>query len=374
MEKWELTAHKAKNLLTVCLAKAIDQAMIARQGNHWFSDFVQAEATYELGKRIAKSEQKSVRDLDFQALLKILRYREDLANQVLTYYRFFGQLDSYAAEGQRKQLNNLLDRLIKDFRNGIQAHPRAADIERELAGQGVDRLYGYIDAYQDMYKLARVFSDVADSRGYSYAKQILALSASDKSPAKKTAEKSVSRKKPIEQIPKEKKPIDKKTVENKPIERKPVETKPVEQKVNKKKSPLRIWLLLLGAVLVLVVVIVLVWVNIAPVGNIYINRYAPEVIENEISVQPYQIAYEGDELVAVCYIVNGTDQTVTDIDVYRFSLLFDGKEVAAADFGNLNGISLAPGASERWVFRFSAETIYIEDVYLPSLQIEVLCR
>ncbi len=364
MEKWELIAHKAKNLLTVCVAKGIDQAMTDRKGSQWFLDFVLDEATYEPGKQIARSEQKSVSDLDFQGLLKILRYREDLANQVLTHYSFFAQMDSYAAEGQRKQLNNLLDRLIKDFRNGIQAHPRAADIEKELSGQGIDRLYGYIDAYRDMYKLARVFSDVVDDRGYSYAKQIIALSATENTTARNTNGKPTNKKKTAEYNPNGK---------NRTRKRK-ADKEQEEKKTIRKKSRLRIWLPILGAVGSLAVVIALVLGNITHVGNLFINDNVPKLVNNEISVQPYQVYYDDEELVAVCYVVNGTDQIVTDVDVYRFTLLSEDKIIADAHFGKLDGISIAPGQEEKWVFRFPVETIYVEDAYLPDLQIEAWCR
>lgn len=345
MDRWELIAHRAKNLLTVCLAKGIDQAMTAQCGDQWFLDFAKQEAAESPATQIVKEGHKSVRDLDFQALLKILRYRDALATQVLSRYSFFGGLDSFSAEGQRKQLNSLLDRLIKDFRNCIQAHPRAADIEKELTGQGVNRIYGYVEAYQDMHKLAQVFSDVTDQNGRPYADQIIALAGTEAGPEEKKSSRKLG------------------------------EIKSGEKTTNKKKTLTRWVMIMLGAAIALSVTIgFLAWLRPGEPENIYLDQREPRVIENEISVQMIRVSYEKDELVALCYIVNGTQQPVTDVDVFHVTLRTGEQEIAAANFGVLDGISIAPGGAEKWVFRFASETVFVDNANLSDLQIEAYTR
>ena len=96
MPNWRQIAHEAKDILTVCLAKAIDQALTVRLGPDWFADFAQADTKEKVSLRITKTGQRCVQDLDLQALLKFLRYRSYLSNQILLHYGFFESMDSFA--------------------------------------------------------------------------------------------------------------------------------------------------------------------------------------------------------------------------------------------------------------------------------------
>lgn len=315
MQNWSQIANQAKDLLTVCLAKGIDEALTAQYGSDWFAGFAEAEAKEKVNTRITKPGHRSVQDMDLQALLKLLRYRSHLTRQILTHYGFFAGLDGFTADGQLQQLNNLLDRLINDFRNRIAAHARAADIEKELTGNGLDRIYGYEEAYQDMYKLTRIFGTVTDSRGVSYARCMAALT-------------------------------------------------------EKKKR----WPLLAGIAAVLAVAIGLVfWLLPGKTDNAYRDDREAEVVKDQVAVQPVRVYYEDEELVAECYLVNGTDARVKTVDVNSFRITVDGKEVAAAEFGELKGVNLAPGASVKWRFRFPKETVFIYNAKLPDLEIEFQC-
>lgn len=317
MQAWRQIAHDAKDILTVCLAKAVDRALIAQLGQGWFAEFVQADAREKISNRITKNGQTSVQDLDLQALLKFLRFRSTFANQVLTYYGVFDGMDSFAADAQIQQFNALLDRLINDFRNRIEAHSRAADIEKELSGQGLNRIYGYEEAVQDMYKLARIFEDVKDSSGVAYYRRIAALT-------------------------------------------------------DRKKKRLAV---ILAAALASVALIV----GVILLGggrdiNIYYNNSAPAVTEGVVTVQPIEVRYDNGALVAVCYVINGTQQTVENIDVYHFVLENDGQRLAAANFGYLQNAAVAPGEAIKWEFRFPRKTVLVQDARLPGLLAQVKCR
>lgn len=311
MQNWRAIAQGAKDLLTVCLAKTIDQALSARFGGDWFARFAEADGKEKVSARITKGSQKSVEDLDLQALLKFMRYRSEWVTSVLDYYGFYAGLDEFAADAQRRQLDALLDRLINDFRNRIEAHSRAADIASELSGQGVERIYGYEEAYHDMVRLTRIFAK--DPVGKIYYRRMVRLTG-------------------------------------------------------KKKW----WLIPAAAALVAAVVAVVLLVQ--PKDHTYHNDAAPVCVVGEVTLQPIQISYDDDEIVAVCYVINGTNQVVSQIDVYSFRLLSGGKTVAAADFGTLEKLEIEPGESVVWSFRFPESTIREENADLEKIDTIAFCQ
>lgn len=318
MQAWRQVAHEAKDILTVCLAKAVDRALADRLGQQWFADFAQSDAKEKVGSRITKNGQTSVRDLDLQALLKLLRYRRELANQVLDYYGLFDGMDAFASDAQIQQFNGLLDRLINDFRNRIEAHSRAADIEKELSGQGLNRIYGYEEAVQDMYKLARIFAEVKDSNGVAYYQRIAALTT------------------------------------------------------GKKKK----WIFAVVAAVAATVALIVgaVLLNGGNDTNVYYNNSAPVAVSDEVTVQPVRVYYSGEGLVAECHVINGTEQAVKNVDVYHFVVTSGGQRLAAANFGQLNGLTIAPGESVMWKFYFPKETVLLHNAQLPGLLTQIKCR
>lgn len=318
MQDWRQIAHDTKDILTVCLAKAIDRAMTAQHGDNWFSNFAQSDGKEKLNNRIVKPGQLSVRDLDLQALLKFLRFRSEQANQVLNFYGMFAGMDYLAMEAQTRQFNALLDRLINDFRNRIEAHSRASDIEKELSGQEMNRIYGYEEAVQDMYKLARIFADVKDSTGTPYHRRISAMT-------------------------------------------------------NRKNWRITaVWAGAVVAVLAIILTVMLVIGGMKP--QAYHDDSAPVVEAGKVTVQPIDVYYEDDVLVAICYVTNGTGQTISDIDVYSFLLKNSEQTLAAADFGVLENTALASTESVKWKFRFPRETVLVEDGKLSQLQVEMKCN
>ena len=308
---WRKIAQESKDLLTVCLSKIIDKALSAQLGEGWFVGFAEADGKEKVSNRITKGSQKSVGDLDLQALLKFMRHRPKWADLVLNYYGFYQGLDEFAAEGQRKQLESLLDRLIVDFRNRIEAHSRAADLAGELNGQGMERIYGYEEAYNDMVRLCRIFAK--DPVGKTYYRRM------------------------------------------------------VNFKSNKK------WLVIPAAV-ALVAALVAGALLLKPKENVYKNDAAPLCTVGQITVQPMEVYYDGREIVALCYVTNGTDKTVTDVDVYSMRLVSGGKTVAAADFGTLRGLKLRSGESVVWTFRFPRSTITIKDADLTKVDLIAFCK
>ena len=311
MRNWRKIAQEAKDILTVCLAKVIDRSMAAQLGDDWFSAFAAEDSREKVNNRITKPAQKSVQDLDLQALLKFMRYRPRWVTEVLRFYGFYNGLDEFAAEAQRRQLDSLLDRLINDFRNRIEAHSRAADLYSELSGQGVERIYGYEEAYHDMVRLTRIFSK--DKVGKVYYHRMAGLTGKKK-----------------------------------------------------------LWLLPVALALVAAVAAVILLAQ--PKENKFISDAAPNCVVGQVTVQPVEVAYDGREVVALCYVINGTDQTVKDVDVYSFRLVSGGKTVAAADFELLEGLQIPPGESVLWEFRFPRATVKDREADLTKIDAIAFCK
>ena len=77
----------------------------------------------------------------------------------------------------------------------------------------------------------------------------------------------------------------------------------------------------------------------------------------QVSIQPKYVYWEDDMLIAVCFVCNGTQNTVYNIDVEELSFKGNDGALASATFGVCNGLSLAPMTYEEWTFRFPADCI-----------------
>lgn len=322
MQNWKDISEKVNEHLTVCLAEGIDQALIAQCGSNWFAEFAQGELSQIPAHRITQPDQTSVHDLDLQGLLKILRHRSHLATLVLEYHGFYKGLDRVTIESQTQQLINLLDRLIRDYRNRIEAHLRAADIAKELSGKRVDRIYGYEAACQDMLRLATIFSRVKNDRGVSYAKLI--------------------------------------------------------RRLNNRMHRRRLYFLLgaLGAFVALALIVgFLLWPKPDNVGNVYKDNHSPVVKQGELSIQPIEVYYEGDDLVVLCYLINGTRREIYNIDIYDIRVIARDEEIAAANFGVLDdNLTIGAGKATKWQLRFPRDTILTYNAYLPDVELEYSCK
>lgn len=326
MDHWKLQAQQAKDLLTLCLADAIHQALSAQVGPFWFLEFARTDQEEEEKRRITRPGQSSINDLDLQALLKILRYRDSYADRILEFYGFLNPKDPYAMQAQKRQLRSLLDRLITDFRNQIEAHTRVSDIQK-----GNDqRLYGYREALEDMVKLSGIFQNVADRNGKSYHAQIKELSTP------------------------------------------------------KKKSKLPLLLsIVIGCALVAGIVSAIIFWPEAPAqtpkktpeapttGNVYYNTGNAHFDPGTLTLQPKHVYYDGNEIVAVCFVLNGTDATVSNIHVEKF-ILYDhqNRKICAAAFGEIKDMVLEPNQYAEWTFRFPAATVLDPEADLTALRVE----
>ena len=159
------TATKVQDLLTLCLADAIDGALRVVRGNQWFQVFRQEESEKPPAHMIVRNFHESVADCDFQALLKILYFRDEYSRDILENY---GHKEAVNKGNRESPFHRTVGRLINDYRNSIAAHASAGKIQRNLAGEPVGDFYDYESALKDMTSVARVFSAVRNENGESY--------------------------------------------------------------------------------------------------------------------------------------------------------------------------------------------------------------
>ncbi len=172
MQTEKQIADRARELTTLCLANSIQNALSVQLGADWFRYFKQEECSSSNSNPIIKQSQNSIFELDFQALLKMLRFRMSYRIYVLDFY-YPGKSREY---DKGSPFDNLLFRLINFYRNQIDAHQKARDIsEYDTVHMTNPFAYGYMEAIQDMKQLTRIFRSVQDKRGVSYFDRVSEL-------------------------------------------------------------------------------------------------------------------------------------------------------------------------------------------------------
>ncbi len=89
---------------------------------------------------------------------------------------------------------------------------------------------------------------------------------------------------------------------------------------------------------------------------------------NQVSIQPKYVRWEGDKLIAVCFVVNTTQNTVFNINVTNLSFSGNTGLLAEGAFGICNGLTLAPMTYQEWTFTFNADCIAQYGADLSSLR------
>ncbi len=97
--------------------------------------------------------------------------------------------------------------------------------------------------------------------------------------------------------------------------------------------------------------------DIPPENNVFYNPNNTAYDANLLSVKPGRVYWEGDTLVAECFVINGFSHNVYGITVKELTLSNKDGVIASAGFGELQGLVLAPYTNAVWTFRFSADCI-----------------
>ena len=98
-------------------------------------------------------------------------------------------------------------------------------------------------------------------------------------------------------------------------------------------------------------------VNYAPGNNYFLNENNNFYDKNAVLVRPKYVYWHDGKLVAQCFVVNGFDHPVFNINVKKLSFSNKDGLVAEGAFGKLNGVTLQPYTHVEWTFTFSADCI-----------------
>ena len=87
---------------------------------------------------------------------------------------------------------------------------------------------------------------------------------------------------------------------------------------------------------------------------------------NLVSVKPKHMYWEDGMLIAECFVINGLDTTVYDVNVEALQFANDAGDFAGASFGVLQGTAIAPYSYIVWTFTFPADCVYKNNADLTS--------
>lgn len=165
---------KAKDVLLLCLRDAINTSLTATRGEDWFQVFAQEELPKKKSHRLVSDpNHKKLDDLDLQAYLKLLRYREQYSSEILSYFRIDTSDKSHSYI-----FDKTLDNLIHIVRNSMYAHASATIIEGKENDSEFNSVYGYDEAMNDIILLAKFFAGLKSSDGELYVDKLEALKKS----------------------------------------------------------------------------------------------------------------------------------------------------------------------------------------------------
>ncbi len=105
-------------------------------------------------------------------------------------------------------------------------------------------------------------------------------------------------------------------------------------------------------------------INYAPGNNYFLNENNNFYDKDAVSVRPKYVYWYDGKLIAECFVVNGFDHPVFNIDVKKLSFSNEDGLIAEGVFGKLNGVTLQPHTHIVWTFTFSEDCIakYAADI------------
>ena len=92
-------------------------------------------------------------------------------------------------------------------------------------------------------------------------------------------------------------------------------------------------------------------------SNFFRNDSNNAPIAGQLAVQPRYVRWENGKLVAECFVINGTDKMIYNINIKSLQFSNDDGVIATGGFGVLNNLTLAPNSYVTWTFTFSGDAV-----------------
>jgi len=105
-----------------------------------------------------------------------------------------------------------------------------------------------------------------------------------------------------------------------------------------------------------------------PTTNEFYNDNNNTYDVNCVSIKPRHVYWDNGTLVAECFVINGINRTVSNLNVESITLSNGSGVIASAAFGGLNGASIAPYTNIIWTFKFGPDTVYMQNADLSYLK------
>lgn len=101
--------------------------------------------------------------------------------------------------------------------------------------------------------------------------------------------------------------------------------------------------------------------------NVFINENNNYYDVDVVSIRPRYVYWENGKLIAECFVINGFNHNVFNIDVKSLSFNNGSVDIASAVFGVMNDVVLEPYTHVVWRFEFSANCVANYGADLSSL-------
>ena len=88
---------------------------------------------------------------------------------------------------------------------------------------------------------------------------------------------------------------------------------------------------------------------------------------NTVSVKPRYVYWENGMLIAECFVINGFDVPVYNVNVDSLEFSNSAGKFAGAAFGTLQGASIAPYSYIVWTFTFPADCVFSNNADLTGV-------
>ena len=107
--------------------------------------------------------------------------------------------------------------------------------------------------------------------------------------------------------------------------------------------------------------------DVAPEANYYLNDNNNTYNENQVCVNPRYVYWDGSNLIAEVFVVNGYGYHVNAIMLDHFELSVDGQLIASADFGALPDVDIPSHYYELYTLTFAPSDITYPGADLTDL-------
>lgn len=104
----------------------------------------------------------------------------------------------------------------------------------------------------------------------------------------------------------------------------------------------------------------------APV-NEFFNDQNNVYSQNDVTIRPRHLYWEGNVLVAQCFVLNGRNEQVRQINVKQMKFSNDEGVIADGQFGYMEDLTLNPQSYVLWTFYFNEDAVQMPNADLSSI-------